>query len=72
MCQTVSNEVMRQGVFASFLLATASWISPFQNFLFSSIHNKQLFKLLMLGNIDEINNTINIDSIDSAVKQKIP
>ena len=26
----------------------------------------------MLGNIDDINNTINNDSIDSAVKQKIP
>ena len=55
---------MRQGIFASFVLSTASWISPFQN--------KQLFKLPMVGNIDDINNTINNDSIDSAVKQKIP
>ena len=60
----------KRGVFASFVLSTASWISSFQNFLFNSIHNKHLFKLLTLSKIDDNDNTINNYNIDSAVKQK--
>ena len=39
-------------------------------YLFNSIHNKHLFKLLTLSKIDDDDNTINNYNIDSAVKQK--